>query len=95
MFPYYPTADINPVTEYFAPLVWTDEVLFHVALQLSAYHLEKVGAASGNLHSSRLMTECLHLLQDRVRSPPDLSLSDETVAAVAGLAAVEVRVTGV
>jgi len=90
MFPYYPTADINPVTEYFAPLVWTDTVLFHVALQLSAYHWEKITAARDNSQSSKLMTECLKLLQARVHCSPEISLSDETVAAVAGLAAIEV-----
>lgn len=90
MFPYYPSADINPVTEYFAPLVWTDTVLFHVALQLSAYHLEKITVARDNSQSSRLMTECLKLLQARVHCSPEISLSDETIAAVAGLAAIEV-----
>lgn len=89
MFPYYPTADINPVTEYYAPLVWRDTVLFHVALQLSACHLEKIGMTSDTELSSHLMKECLRLLQDRIRCPSD-SLCDETFAAVAGLAAVDV-----
>ena len=81
---------INPVTEFYAPLIWTDTVLFNVTLQLSSFHMEKIQSQSRCPLPTRLMAECLRLLQARVNEPPERAVSDETIAAVAGLAALEV-----
>lgn len=91
MFPFYPAPGKNPQTEYYAPIIYSDAVLFHVTLQLSAVHLEKSQNQSG-LRSRRLMTECIRLLRERVENGSDSgdAVSDQTISAVAGLAAIEV-----
>ena len=91
MFPFYPAPGKNPQTEYYAPIIYSDAVLFHVTLQLSALHLEKTNP-KGDRQSKRLMGECLRLLRERVQelSNSDLAVSDQTISAVAGLAAIEV-----
>ena len=91
LFPYYPTAEINPVAEFYAPLIWADAVLFHVTLLTSVQHLESIKPSPGPSHLPRLMSEALRLLQERVNGGSEARLSDETLASVAGLAAVEVR----
>ncbi|KAI9658306.1 MAG: hypothetical protein M1821_002439 [Bathelium mastoideum] len=88
MFPYYPAPGKNPQTEYYAPLVWTDPVLFNVTLQLSAFHLEKLHGR-GYEHSSRLQAESIRLLRERVEDHPETCAHDQTISAVAGLAAIE------
>jgi hypothetical protein len=91
MFPFYPSPGKNPQTEYYAPIIYSDDVLFHVTLQLSAQHMEKVQRRS-DLHSRSLMTECIRLLRERIERSNEtaVAVSDQTISAVAGLAAIEV-----
>ena len=70
--------------------IWTDTVLFHVTLLLSAFELEKRASRKDQLRSKRLTRECISLLQDRVNSSGPDCTSNETLSAIAGLAAVEV-----
>lgn len=95
MFPWYPSVDKNPQTEYYAPMVYSDPVLFHVTLQLSALHLEKLEAKKNLRQSKQLMAECLRLLRERIEnsSVSGEAVSDQTISAVAGLAAIEVFIT--
>ncbi|KAI9690623.1 MAG: hypothetical protein M1820_009980 [Bogoriella megaspora] len=89
MFPYYPAPGKNPQTEFYAPLIWTDPVLFHVTLQLSAFRLERLYPRRGSSQSHRLHTESLRLLRERFEGSPGTSACDQTISAVAGLAAIE------
>ncbi|KAF2100214.1 hypothetical protein NA57DRAFT_54312 [Rhizodiscina lignyota] len=91
MFPFYPAPGKNPQTEYYAPIIYSDEVLYHVTLQLSAIHLEKSHAKTDVRQSKRLMSECIRLLRERVQHSSDsgVAVSDQTISAVAGLAAIE------
>ncbi|KAF2118067.1 fungal-specific transcription factor domain-containing protein [Lophiotrema nucula] len=88
IFPFYPTAEINPQAEFYSPLIYTDPLLYHVTLQLSAFHLERLKGSRHKAQSKRLMAECLSLLRERVEGDGD-GLSDETIASVAGLASIE------
>ncbi|KAL9066788.1 MAG: hypothetical protein Q9157_007027, partial [Trypethelium eluteriae] len=88
MFPYYPSPGKNPQTEYYAPLIWTDPILFNVTLQLSAFHLEKL-YGRGNEQSTRLQAESIRLLRERVENNPETCSCDQTISAVAGLTAIE------
>ena len=94
MFPFYPAPGKNPQTEYYAPIIYGDAVLFHVTLQLSALHLEKAHDKSDVRQSKRLMAECIRLLRERVQDSSDsgIAVSDETISAVARLAAIEASV---
>ncbi|KAF2728013.1 hypothetical protein EJ04DRAFT_581647, partial [Polyplosphaeria fusca] len=89
IFPFYPTPSINPQAEFYSPLIYTDPLLYHVTLQLSAFHLEKLRGSRTKPQSKRLMTECLRLLRERVESATGCGTSDETIAGVAGLASIE------
>lgn len=92
MFPFYPAPGKNPQTEYYAPIIYSDSVLFHVTLQLSALHLEKAHSKGDVRQSKRLMGDCIRLLRERVQESSDsgVAVSDQTISAVAGLAAIEV-----
>lgn len=92
MFPWYPAPGKNPQTKYYAPLIYSDPLLFHVTLQLSALHLEKVESRRSFQQSKQLMAECLRLLRQRIETPDvfGMTYSDQTLSAVAGLAAIEV-----
>jgi hypothetical protein len=92
MFPFYPVPGKNPQTKYYAPIIYTDAVLFHVTLQLAAMHLEKVQGRKDVRQSKALMVECIRLLRERVEesSCSLVAVSDQTISAVAGLAAIEV-----
>lgn len=94
MFPWYPSPGKNPQTEYYAPIVYSDPVLYHVTLQLSALHLEKVEDRRDLRQSKQLMAECLRLLRGRIEhaSSSGEAVSDQTISAVAGLAAIEVSI---
>jgi hypothetical protein len=91
MFPFYPSPGKNPQTEYYAPIIYSDDVLFHVTLQLSALHMEKVQRRT-DLHSKSLMTKCIRLLRERIEKSHEsaVAVSDQTISAVAGLAGIEV-----
>jgi hypothetical protein len=95
IFPYCPTLDINPVTEFYAPLIWGDAVLFPVTLLSSDHHIESINPCPGHSQFPKLMSETLQLLQERVNIGEEVRLSDETIAAVAGLAAIDVRDTAI
>lgn len=91
IFPFYPSATINPQAEFYSPLIYTDALLYHVTLQLSVCHLEKLGRSRRKVQSKKLMGECLRLLRQRVESQEDgRGVSDETIAGVAGLVGIEV-----
>ena len=90
MFPYYPAPGVNPVIEFYAPLIWMDEVLFHATLQLSGYSLKKLQPLAPVTGCSNFLPETLRLLQERVDEQSERAISNETIAAVAGLAALEV-----
>jgi len=92
-FPWQPASETNPTTAFFVPLVWRDEVLFHAMLQFSAVRMESEIIRKCGINTTLLSAECIRLLRDRVENS-DLEggsgLKDETISAVATLAAVEV-----
>lgn len=90
MFPFMPIAGVNPVAEFYIPLVWSDGLLFHVTLLLSAYRLQRLDATNSDGRVVRLALQCMKMLKDRVSGPLNDGVSDETLSAVAGLAAIEV-----
>jgi hypothetical protein len=68
-------------------------VLFHATLQFSAMRMENEAVRNCGVNKALLSAECIRLLRDRVESS-DVEgggLKDETISAVATLAAVEVR----
>ncbi|TVY52381.1 Sterol uptake control protein 2 [Lachnellula cervina] len=88
-FPWQPASDTNPTTKFYVPVVWRDRVLFHAALQLSAMRLQKSQAHS-DIDSRQISGECIRLLRDRIESSNNITqVSDETISAVATLAAIE------
>jgi hypothetical protein len=78
------------MTAFFVPLVWRDEVLFHATLHLSAMRVESDVLRNCGVNIALLSAECIRLLRDRVEKSGGNGLSDETISAVATLAAVEV-----
>ena len=60
----------------------------HVILQISAINLEQLRGEEAR-RSRLLMGECIRLLRDRVQDQV-LGVSDQTLVAVANLAAIEV-----
>ncbi|OQV00918.1 Fungal specific transcription factor domain-containing protein [Cladophialophora immunda] len=89
VFPYYPTPTLNPVLEFFAPLVTKDVALFHVTLLVSAFRLEQHLSPRERVRCIRLSKICMDLIQNRINEPFPDCVSDETLAAVAGVAVVE------
>jgi hypothetical protein len=90
-FPWQPASDTNPTTAFFVPLVWRDEVLFHATLQFSAIRMDSEIVKSCGVNTTLLSAECIRLLRDRVENSEEGGgLKDETISAVATLAAVEV-----
>ena len=81
---------MNPVLEFFAPLITKDTVLFHVTLLISAFRLEQHLPPKERVRCIRLSKICMDLIQDRINEPFPICVSDETLAAVAGLAIIEV-----
>lgn len=71
-------------------MISKDPVLFHVSLLVSAFHMEKHLAPKDRARCMRLSKECLDLIQDRINEPFPNCVSDETLAAVNGLAVIEV-----
>jgi hypothetical protein len=80
------------------PFIQSDGLLFHVALLLSSLSLDeakdpKEGSRArhllGGKSSRQIQAECIRLLSDRVQDRI-LGTSDQTIVAVANLAAVEV-----
>jgi hypothetical protein len=93
MFPFYPSATINPQADFYSPLIYTDALLYHVTLQLSCLHLEKLTRSRKKMQSKTLMGECLRLLREKVEAtafqPGGQHVTDETIAGVAGLLGIE------
>ena len=90
-FPWQPASETNPITTYYVPLVWNDIVLFHATLQLSAMRLQTLQSQISGLNLHQLSAECIRLLRDRVENEElQLRVSDQTISAVATLAAIEV-----
>ncbi|OAL39775.1 hypothetical protein AYO20_00687 [Fonsecaea nubica] len=89
VFPYYPTPTLNPVLEFFAPLITKDTTLFHVTLLVSAFRLEQHLPPKERVRCIRLSKICMDLIQNRINEPFPGCVSDETLAAVAGVAVVE------
>ena len=81
---------MNPISEFFVPLIWKDAVLLHVTMLLSSVELDDSGLLKAESRSQRLGTECISLLQQRVDSASEQCISDETLGSVAGLAAIQV-----
>ena len=67
----------------------TDPVLFHATLLKRSRFLDKARGQDESLNSRHLMMETVHLLRERVKDL-DGEITDETIAAVVNLAAVEV-----
>ncbi|EXJ59498.1 uncharacterized protein A1O5_12123 [Cladophialophora psammophila CBS 110553] len=89
VFPYYPTPTLNPVVEFFAPLITKDTALFHVTLLVSAFRLEQHLPPKERVRCIRLSKICMALIQNRINEPFPDCVSDETLAAVAGIAVIE------
>lgn len=79
------------MTEFYLPLIWSDPLLFNVSVLLAAFRHEQNDPTITERRSARLAKECMRLLKERILQPLNESVSDETLSAVAGLAAVEVR----
>jgi len=91
-FPWQPPSETNPTTNYYVPLVWSDPVLFHATLHLTALRLENIQIHRPKFNSGQLTAECIRLLRNRVeKSNLAEGVSDTTISAVATLAAIEVR----
>lgn len=91
-FPWQPASSTNPTTNFYVPLVWGDTVLFHAALQLSAMRFQKARMHNESINIKHISGECIRLLRGRVESfGSTTGVSDETISAVATLAAIEVR----
>jgi hypothetical protein len=69
--------------------VLNDIVLFHITLLLATLRLKERTIRKPNL--LHLRSECVRLLRDRIENTHHNALSDETLAAVATMAAIEVR----
>lgn len=67
-------------------------MLFHATLQFSATRLNNEILKSSGINTTLLYAECIRLLRDRVENsdPNENGLKDETLSAVATLAAIEV-----
>ncbi|OAP56274.1 hypothetical protein AYL99_09453 [Fonsecaea erecta] len=89
VFPYYPTPTLNPVLEFFAPLITKDTALFHVTLLVSAFWLEHHLPPKERVRCIRLSKICMDLIQKKINEPFPDCVSDETLAAVAGVAVIE------
>ena len=87
-FPFFNTKSI---INLWWPFLRQDELLFNVVLCLSAVSLDALRYPNIQGYSTRLMTECIRLLQQRVADPSN-GVSDETIIAVANLMAIEVSV---
>ncbi|KAE8449810.1 hypothetical protein EG329_007286 [Mollisiaceae sp. DMI_Dod_QoI] len=106
-FPWQPPSPTNPTTTFYLPLIFSDVVLFHATLQLSAWRLEsrqqqaqqpaqnqRPGAKQGGIFA-QLAAECIRLLRERVENEDaagggmGTGTSDQTISAVATLAAIE------
>ncbi|EPE27424.1 Zn2/Cys6 DNA-binding protein [Glarea lozoyensis ATCC 20868] len=86
-FPWQPASTTNPTCAYYIPLVLNDVVLFHATLQLATFRLEAHSMQRSNV--VHLRAECVRLLRDRIENAHHDALSDETLGAVATMAAVE------
>ena len=90
-FPWQPPSELNPTTNYYVPLVWSDPVLFHATLQFTAFRIESLHVHTPIFNSSQLIAECIRLLRDRVENLRLAdSVTDSTISAVATLATIEV-----
>ena len=87
-----------PMVKLWWPFIQSDSLLFHVALLLSSLSLEETkdreeGNRSrhlgGGCNSRQIQAECIRQLSDRVQDHV-LGTSDQTIVAVANLAAIEV-----
>lgn len=93
-FPWQPPSVTNPTTTYFVPLMLNDTVLFHAILRLSYTRLQaQCFKLRDEVSGFQLMGETVRLLRERVEGEnddPGIGVSDQTISAVATLAAVEV-----
>ncbi|KAJ5054216.1 uncharacterized protein L3040_000497 [Drepanopeziza brunnea f. sp. 'multigermtubi'] len=90
-FPWQPASSTNPTATYYVPLVLKDPVLFHATLNLSVMRCKQKAEQWLGVNSQHLQAECIRLLRERVESDASGSkgVSDETISAVAALAASE------
>lgn len=88
-FPWQPPSETNPTIKYYVPLILGDAVLFHAILQLSYLRLNNdTKIAELAIQEGKLMGKTISLLRKRIEV--EASVSDQTIAAVANLAAIEV-----
>jgi hypothetical protein len=89
---------ICPMVELWWPFIQSDSLLFHIALLLSSLSLEeakdpKEGNRArhllGGCNSRQIQAKCIRQLSGRVQDQV-LGTSDQTIVAVANLAAIEV-----
>lgn len=79
------------MTTYYVPLVWSDPVLFHATLQLTALRVESMKSHDQKSNYNQLAAESIRLLRTRIEQPDLVErVSDTTISAVATLAAIEV-----
>lgn len=75
------------------PLYRSDSASYRAILACAARHREVSEGSGDGIHSIQFITEALEIVQHRVREP-QLRQSDGTVMAIALLASVEVRSSG-
>lgn len=92
MFPWTPDAEMSTPHQEYAHFVYSDPILYHVTLQLGAIQLEKEKHQKGLRQSKQLMAECLRMLRERIAHFTETgeAVDDQTICAVASLAAIEV-----
>jgi hypothetical protein len=83
------TPERNEFAQSIWPLVQSDKMFHHVMLQISAFELEWLRGYPNKYDLDKYHQEGIRMLRDRVQDPVT-SISDETIAAVASLASLEV-----
>jgi len=83
------TKATNPLALPWWGLVQKDDFLHNVTLQVAAVDLEWARGEHNAYHSDIYTKHSLHMLRNRIQDT-DLGISNETIAAVASLAALEV-----
>lgn len=84
-FPFYASRSL---VELWWPFVSGDDVLFHVILLLSGLDQEHLQAQHDSIHSRHLLDQWLTLLDVRIQDPV-AGVNDQTLVAIASLAAME------
>jgi hypothetical protein len=84
----FPFFHAGAVVELWWPFLFTDDVLFHIILYLSARNLEMLQSKADDIQSNLAKGEALRLLNQRMSKEDQIS--DQTIVAVANLMTIEV-----